>query len=109
LLVGVVPAIFRASSLPGPMPFIRALLSASRSAGCMSAAAGVALDRYHGFGCRRCTRPAAGSQEMAYQQIIRDWMRNANGTVRSTALGTRLQASPAPVTCLQAALEGSMV
>src|ERR1700758_876734 len=90
------------------MAFIRASVSASRSAACMSAAAGVALAVYHGFRSRRCARPAAGSQEMAYQQIIRDWMRNANGTVRSTAFGTRLQASPAPVTCLPAALEGSM-
>ena len=74
----------------------------------MSAAAGVALARYHGLRCRRCSRPAAGSQERAYQVIIRDWMRNANGTARSTALAVRLQASPAPRTCLPAALEGSM-
>jgi hypothetical protein len=75
----------------------------------MSAAAGVALAVYHGFRCRRCPMPTAGSQEIAYQQIIRDWTRNANGAARSTARAVRLQASPAPVICLPAALEGSMV
>ena len=75
----------------------------------MSAAAGVALAVYHGLRCRCCPMPAAGSQETAYQQIMRDWTRNAKGTVRSTALAVRLQAPPAPVTCLPAALEGSMV
>jgi hypothetical protein len=75
----------------------------------MSPAAGVALARYQGLRCRRCSMPAAGSQEIAYQQIMRDWTRNANGTARSTARVVRLQASPAPVTCLPAALEGSMV
>jgi len=40
---------------------------------------------------------------------MRDWTRKANGTARSTARVVRLQASPAPVTCLPAALEGSMV
>jgi hypothetical protein len=45
---------------------------------------------------------------MAYQMIIRDWMRNANGTARSTASGTRLQASPAPVSCLPVAFDGSI-
>jgi hypothetical protein len=59
----------------------------------MSAGAGVALVRYQGQRLRRCSIAVAGSQKMAYQRIIRDWTRNANGTVRSTAFGVRLQAS----------------
>jgi hypothetical protein len=74
----------------------------------MSAADGVALDRYHGLLLRRCSTPAAGSQDTAYQRIMRVWTRNANGTARSTAFAVRLQAWPTPVTCLPAALEGSM-
>ena len=74
----------------------------------MSAGEGVAFDWYQGQWLRRQAIAAAGSQEIAYQVIMRDWMRNANGTVRSTAFGMRLQASPAPVSCLPAALEGSM-
>lgn len=74
----------------------------------MSAGEGVAFDRYQGQRPRRSAITAAGSRETAYQQIIRDWMRNANGTVRSTALGVRLQASPTPVSCLPAALDGSV-
>ena len=35
-------------------------------------------------------------------------MRNPNGTVRSTAFSTRLQASPTPRTCLPAAFDGSI-
>jgi len=45
----------------------------------------------------------------AYQQMIRDCTRNANGTARSTARWVRLRASPVPVSCLPAALDGSMV
>lgn len=108
MLVSVLAAVFRDWLLPGLMPLIRASVSASRSAARMSAAAGVALAAYHGFRFRRCSRLAAGSQEMAYHTIMRDWTRNANGTARSTARVVRLQASPAPVTCLPAALDGSM-
>ena len=68
----------------------------------------MALVRYQGQRLRRHPMLAAGSQARAYQMIIRDWMRNANGTVRSTASWTRLQASPAPVSCFPVALEGSM-
>jgi DNA helicase IV len=63
----------------------------------MPAADGAALAGYHGLRCRRCSRPAAGSQETAYQQIMRDWTRNANGLARSTARVVRLQAWPALV------------
>ena len=35
-------------------------------------------------------------------------MRNPNGTVRSTAFSTRLQASPTPRSCFPVALDGSM-
>ena len=75
----------------------------------MSAGEGAAFDWYQGQRLRRQAIAAAGWQEIAYQTIIRDWMRNANGTVRPTASGRRLQASPTPVSCLPAALEGSMV
>ena len=92
----------------GLMLFIQAAVSSPRRAACMSAGEGVALVRYHGFWRRRRSMPAAGSQEMAYQRIIRDWTRNVNGTVRSTAFAVRLQASPAPVSCLPVALDGSM-
>jgi hypothetical protein len=74
----------------------------------MSAGAGVALVRYQGQRLRRPAIAAAGSQEMAYQRIIRDWVRNADGTARSTAFSVRLQASPAPVSCFPVALDGSM-
>jgi hypothetical protein len=74
----------------------------------MSAGAGVVFDRYQGQRRRRRSIPAAGSQAIAYQMIIRDWTRNANGTARPTAFGVRLQASPAPVSCLPHAFEGSM-
>ena len=56
----------------------------------------------------RLARPGAGSQAIAYQQVIRDWTRKANGTVRSTALAVRLQAPPAPVTCLPAVEHGRL-
>src|SRR5438552_11991341 len=101
-------AICGESSWPGMMPEIRAVRNSPRSAACMSAGEGVALVRYQGHRARRLSTPAAGSQEMAYHKIIRDWMRNANGTARSTAFGTRLQASPAPVSCLPVAFDGSM-
>jgi hypothetical protein len=38
----------------------------------MSAGAGVAFDRYQGQRRRRLSIPAAGSQEIAYQTIIRE-------------------------------------
>ena len=65
----------------------------------MSAGEGVALVRYQGQRLRRPAIAAAGSQEIAYQVIIRDWIRKVNGTVLSTAFRVRLQASPAPVSC----------
>jgi hypothetical protein len=46
----------------------------------------VALAVYQGLRRRRSSMPTAGSQEIAYQQIM----------------------SPAPMTCLPTALEGSM-
>ena len=74
----------------------------------MSAGEGVTLVVYQGQRERRCPMLAAGSPTRAYHKIIRDWTRNANGTVRSTASCTRLQASPAPVSCLPIAFDGSI-
>jgi hypothetical protein len=90
------------------MPEMRSVISASRSAVRISAGAGVALAVYQGQRRRRSAIPAAGSPAMEYQTIIRDWTRNANGTARSTAFGTRLRASPAPVSCLPIAFDGSI-
>ena len=56
----------------------------------MSAGEGVALVRYRGSGCGAAIA-AAGSQEIAYQVIIRDWIRKVNGTVLSTAFRVRLR------------------
>ncbi len=80
-LVIILLVVFRDALVTALMAFSRAWASASRSAACMSAAAGVALAVYQGLCCRRSSMPTAGSQEIAYQQIMRDWTRNAKGTV----------------------------
>ena len=66
------------------------------------------LVRYQGQSRRRRSMSAGSLAERAYQVMSRVWMRNPNGTVRSTAFRVRLQASPTPRTCLPAALDGSM-
>ncbi len=58
----------------------------------MSAAEGVVLVRYQGQSRRRRSMLAGLSAQRAYQVNSRVWMRNANGTVRSTAFCVRLQA-----------------
>ena len=75
----------------------------------MSAADGAVLVRYHGHSRQRRSMSAGSQAQRAYQQISRDWTRNPNGTVRSTALATRLQASPTPRVCFPVAFDGSMV
>jgi hypothetical protein len=57
------------------MPEMRAVISASRSAVCMSAGKGVALAVYQGQRRRRSSTLTAGSPAMAYQMIIGDWAR----------------------------------
>ncbi len=74
----------------------------------MSARLGQVLVRYHGQRRRRASMSAGAYPAIAYQQITSDWTRKANGTARSTARWVRLRASPAPVTCLPAALDGSI-
>jgi len=74
----------------------------------MSARLGLVLVRYQGQRSRRSSMSAGACPVIAYQQMIRDWTRNANGTARSTARWVRLCASPAPVSCLPAALDGSI-
>ena len=74
----------------------------------MSPADGAVLVRYQGQSRRRRSMSAGSQAERAYQVMSRVWMRNPNGTVRSTAFRVRLQASPTPRTCLPAALDGSL-
>src|SRR5260370_37914435 len=74
----------------------------------MSPVDGVVLAVYHGHCRRRRVTSAGSAAERAYQVMSRVWIRNPNGTVRSTALCVRLQASPTPRSCFPAALDGSM-
>ena len=57
----------------------------------MSAGEGVALVRYQGQRLRRPAIAAAGSQEIAYQVIIRDWIRSKHSAL---IVGRGLKAAP---------------
>jgi hypothetical protein len=62
----------------------------------MSSKAGSVLAVYQGWSWRRRVMAAGSWPWRAYQMIVMVWARRAKGTVRWTARGARLRASPAP-------------
>jgi len=75
----------------------------------MSAGDGLVLVRYHGHDRRRQSMSEVLSACRAYHTMSKDWIKNPNGTVRSTAFSARLQAFPTPRICFPVAFDGSMV
>jgi len=64
----------------------------------MSSKAGSVLAWYQGWSWRRVAMSAGSWPWRAYQMTVIELVSRAKGTVRSTARGARLRASPAPRT-----------
>ena len=74
----------------------------------MSAVEGWVFSRYQGARLR-CSVTSAGScPAVAYQVMARAWQASWKGTVRRTALASRLRACPAPKTCFASSIATSM-
>src|SRR5215469_2338741 len=83
---------------PGCPADIRAVIRARRSLVSMSSKAGSVLAVYQGWSWRRAVMSAGSWPCRAYQMMMRVLVSRAKGTVRWTARGVRLRASPAPRT-----------
>src|SRR5215469_14111527 len=75
---------------------IRAVMRVRRSLVSMSSKAGSVLAGYQGWAVRRAVMSAGSWPCRAYQVTTRVWVSRAKGTVRATAAGVRVRASPAP-------------